>query len=181
MSGKHHFDRRPREICRGPGSEFSGKVRSPAGGTARRVLCARQRTAGLPATGLARPYSVDRARFTAGPPRLLTSLPGAKPTLAPVAQGIEHRPPEAGAQVRILPGAPKGRQSRHRRRRGHQNASSREAASPLPVSRPIPQPGALGGFLAEGLPGIAPESHPNPRPIGASGGSTGRLKVSECA
>lgn len=24
---------------------------------------------------------------------------------APVAQGIEHRPPEAGAQVRILPGA----------------------------------------------------------------------------
>src|SRR6202161_3366373 len=25
---------------------------------------------------------------------------------APVAQGIEHRPPEAGAQVRILPGAP---------------------------------------------------------------------------
>ena len=26
--------------------------------------------------------------------------------LAPVAQGIEHRPPEAGAQVRILPGAP---------------------------------------------------------------------------
>ena len=25
--------------------------------------------------------------------------------LAPVAQGIEHRPPEAGAQVRILPGA----------------------------------------------------------------------------
>ena len=26
---------------------------------------------------------------------------------APVAQGIEHRPPEAGAQVRILPGAPK--------------------------------------------------------------------------
>ena len=28
---------------------------------------------------------------------------------APVAQGIEHRPPEAGAQVRILPGAlPKG-------------------------------------------------------------------------
>jgi hypothetical protein len=27
------------------------------------------------------------------------------PALAPVAQGIEHRPPEAGAQVRILPGA----------------------------------------------------------------------------
>ncbi len=26
---------------------------------------------------------------------------------APVAQGIEHRPPEAGAQVRILPGAPR--------------------------------------------------------------------------
>lgn len=26
--------------------------------------------------------------------------------VAPVAQGIEHRPPEAGAQVRILPGAP---------------------------------------------------------------------------
>ena len=26
---------------------------------------------------------------------------------APVAQGIEHRPPEAVAQVRILPGAPK--------------------------------------------------------------------------
>jgi hypothetical protein len=25
---------------------------------------------------------------------------------APVAQGIEHRPPEAVAQVRILPGAP---------------------------------------------------------------------------
>ena len=28
---------------------------------------------------------------------------------APVAQGIEHRPPEPGAQVRILPGAPKER------------------------------------------------------------------------
>ena len=28
------------------------------------------------------------------------------PTRAPVAQGIEHRPPEPGAQVRILPGAP---------------------------------------------------------------------------
>ena len=27
---------------------------------------------------------------------------------APVAQGIEHRPPEAGAQVRILPGAQSG-------------------------------------------------------------------------
>ncbi len=27
------------------------------------------------------------------------------PVAAPVAQGIEHRPPEAGAQVRILPGA----------------------------------------------------------------------------
>src|SRR5512144_2608340 len=27
---------------------------------------------------------------------------------APVAQGIEHRPPEAVAQVRILPGAPTG-------------------------------------------------------------------------
>ena len=26
---------------------------------------------------------------------------------APVAQGIEHRPPEAGAQVRILSGAPR--------------------------------------------------------------------------
>jgi hypothetical protein len=25
---------------------------------------------------------------------------------APVAQGIEHRPPEAGARVRISPGAP---------------------------------------------------------------------------
>ena len=32
--------------------------------------------------------------------------PAARPTrLAPVAQGIEHRPPEAGAQVRILSGA----------------------------------------------------------------------------
>jgi hypothetical protein len=27
------------------------------------------------------------------------------PELAPVAQGIEHTPPERGAQVRILPGA----------------------------------------------------------------------------
>src|SRR5699024_8942324 len=30
----------------------------------------------------------------------------ARATQAPVAQGIEHRPPEAGAQVRILPGVP---------------------------------------------------------------------------
>ena len=30
------------------------------------------------------------------------------PTRAPVAQGIEHRPPEPGAQVRILPGAREG-------------------------------------------------------------------------
>src|SRR5690606_36229061 len=29
--------------------------------------------------------------------------------VAPVAQGIEHRPPEAGAQVRILPGAQRER------------------------------------------------------------------------
>jgi hypothetical protein len=35
----------------------------------------------------------------------LLGLPG----LAPVAQGIEHRPPEAVAQVRILPGAPNER------------------------------------------------------------------------
>ncbi len=28
--------------------------------------------------------------------------------VALVAQGIEHRPPEPGAQVRILPGAPAG-------------------------------------------------------------------------
>src|SRR5271165_6719962 len=28
------------------------------------------------------------------------------PAPAPIAQGIEHRPPEAGAQVRILLGAP---------------------------------------------------------------------------
>ena len=32
---------------------------------------------------------------------------GVRHTCAPVAQGIEHRPPEAGAQVRILPGARK--------------------------------------------------------------------------
>ncbi len=32
---------------------------------------------------------------------------------APVAQGIEHRPPEAGAQVRILPGAQSLVQSSH--------------------------------------------------------------------
>ena len=36
---------------------------------------------------------------------LLISRGARKCTAAPVAQGIEHRPPEAGAQVRILPGA----------------------------------------------------------------------------
>jgi hypothetical protein len=36
-----------------------------------------------------------------GPRRLRSS-----PTLAPVAQRIEHRPPEPVAQVRVLPGAP---------------------------------------------------------------------------
>jgi hypothetical protein len=32
-------------------------------------------------------------------------LVASEPSPAPVAQGIEHCPPEAGAQVRILPGA----------------------------------------------------------------------------
>src|SRR6478609_10669587 len=41
------------------------------------------------------------------PPRSAANLTGrTKVRAAPVAQGIEHRPPEAGAQVRILPGAP---------------------------------------------------------------------------
>ena len=40
----------------------------------------------------------------AGTRRLLDSRPA-----APVAQGIERRPPEPEAQVRILPGAPRGR------------------------------------------------------------------------
>src|SRR5947208_12084531 len=40
-------------------------------------------------------------------PRVVKSCPLlGLPGLAPVAQGIEHRPPEAVAQVRILPGAP---------------------------------------------------------------------------
>src|SRR5215211_1631439 len=42
------------------------------------------------------------------PGRLLYGLAGPRLPIArpaPVAQGIEHRPPEAGAQVRILPGA----------------------------------------------------------------------------
>ena len=44
---------------------------------------------------------------------------------APVAQGIEHAPPERGAQVRILPGAQtKGV------RGPHQGASVREPTSP---------------------------------------------------
>jgi hypothetical protein len=38
-------------------------------------------------------------------PFLATSLLTSSSTPAPVAQGIEHRPPEAVAQVRILPGA----------------------------------------------------------------------------
>src|SRR5918912_189693 len=43
-----------------------------------------------------------RAWGSSDPPRTDTLVPAR----APVAQGIEHRPPEAGAQVRILPGAP---------------------------------------------------------------------------
>src|SRR5512146_2853794 len=34
------------------------------------------------------------------------SIPITHPKFAPVAQGIEHRPPEPGAEVRFLPGAP---------------------------------------------------------------------------
>ena len=35
-------------------------------------------------------------------------------------------------------------------------------AEPVPVSRPIPLPGALGGFLAARTPPKAPETLPNP-------------------
>ena len=35
--------------------------------------------------------------------------------IAPVAQGIERRPPEPGAQVRFLPGAPKKEQCMRKR------------------------------------------------------------------
>ena len=50
--------------------------------------------------------------FRTPPGRLLYGLAGLRLAItrpAPVAQGIEHRPPEAGAQVRILPGAPSHR------------------------------------------------------------------------
>src|SRR5689334_2596573 len=52
-----------------------------------------------PATRGGYPAAFERSRDDC---RLLASAPSP----APVAQGIEHRPPEAGAQVRILPGAP---------------------------------------------------------------------------
>jgi hypothetical protein len=46
-----------------------------------------------------RTRTFERPRTVVGPLVSSFSAP------APVAQGIEHRPPEAGAQVRILPGA----------------------------------------------------------------------------
>src|SRR5215203_5021537 len=54
--------------------------------------------------------SIERPIPMARPGTLLYGLGGGcrEPAItrpAPVAQGIEHRPPEAGAQVRILPGA----------------------------------------------------------------------------
>src|SRR5437763_13616675 len=64
-----------------------------------------------PAWPTCRDESSDQARLDAGR-GAVTGLRGARGasanllgSRAPVAQGIEHRPPEAGAQVRILPGA----------------------------------------------------------------------------
>ncbi len=70
-----------------------------------------------PGSGLRPDRRRAASRFHEGHPRLLAS-PGTKRPVwqrvrpahdhhpAPVAQGIERRPPEAEAQVRILPGAP---------------------------------------------------------------------------
>ena len=80
---------------------------------------ARDRTSSASAAGVT-PRSLGRPRARSAsqsgrhlPGRREVSAAGraqpvryALPWYAPVAQGIEHRPPEAGAQVRILPGAP---------------------------------------------------------------------------
>ena len=60
--------------------------------------------AAMLAAGAARPSRRPESRRPERGHRLVTSSPHDR--FAPVAQGIEHCPPEAGAQVRILPGAP---------------------------------------------------------------------------
>ena len=85
--------------------------------------------------------------------------PGLLPVQAPVAQGIEHRPPEAVAQVRILPGAPRfflvetmaPWRPRHRRTTLHAGHGPRAVPAPACAARtsatarcPRPGPGRIG-------------------------------------
>src|SRR5262245_49362190 len=81
-----------------------------------RLTRIKARETSLSSTTKTRPNGASMIRSLAG-------TVGLRPWLlpqAPVAQGIEHRPPEPGAQVRILPGAPNvsmrnGQNCRHRR------------------------------------------------------------------
>jgi hypothetical protein len=65
-----------------------------------------------------------------GRPALVVPSSQAKARLAPVAQGIEHRPPEAGAQVRILPGA---------RIRAYRPQSRKPSSAPMKWPRELAQ------------------------------------------
>jgi hypothetical protein len=56
--------------------------------------------------------------------------------MAPVAQGIEHRPPEAGAQVRILPGVPRLTWAFVRDRLEHDPRVAQEMSKGIPASPP---------------------------------------------
>lgn len=100
-----------------------------------------------------------RGRLGQAPGRLLCFV---RPK-APVAQGIEHRPPEAGAQVRILPGAPLPYQHKH----------------PLPpgISR-APTADAMSGCTR-----LAPAVHGSSRPIRGQvfAGPAGRLEMRAAA
>ncbi len=74
--------------------KFTSSRRTITGSSSTRSTCG--------ATPRAYPRPLRRP-LRAGAPRPVATLSGAT---APVAQGIEHRPPEPVAQVRILPGAP---------------------------------------------------------------------------
>ena len=68
---------------------------------------------------------------------------------APVAQGIEHCPPEAGAQVRILPGAPPPPTTAVRSA-GDERAASTPCTSAFRCRRqPLPGPVSVAGHGAQ--------------------------------
>ena len=139
--------RRRTAACRTPRPGRAGRRRRPRG--ARRIRSSQSGAAGCAAaTRRAWPHVVGRRHGSAGygsvppapgrgpAPRRVRS----SPALAPVAQRIEHRPPEPVAQVRVLPGAP---HTRGRRVPGTRCEGARESTGQS-TGPGVPRAGAPG-------------------------------------